>query len=52
MSLTHLLETEPTADDERIKEVIDGVLCRCTGYACIFEAAIAARDSLRAQRAS
>lgn len=49
MSLSQLFESDPSASDERIKEVIDGVLCRCTGYGNILEAAIAARDELKKQ---
>jgi carbon-monoxide dehydrogenase small subunit len=46
MALTHLLEKYPAATDEQLREVIDGVLCRCTGYQHILEAAVSARDTL------
>jgi len=46
MALTHLFTREPSASDNAIAETIDGVLCRCTGYQNIFEAAVAARDAL------
>ena len=38
MTAKALLEKEPDADRERIKEAISGNLCRCTGYQQIFEA--------------
>ena len=46
MALSHLFAREPAASDDDIAETIDGVLCRCTGYQNIFEAAVAARDAL------
>ena len=49
MSLTALFRRTPNASDEEIKEVIDGVVCRCTGYLPIFEAAVSARDQLAAR---
>ena len=38
-----LLTAEPHADKERIREVLSGNLCRCTGYIPIVEAVYAAR---------
>ena len=38
MTANALLEKEPRADRERIREAISGNLCRCTGYQQIFEA--------------
>ena len=38
-----LLTDEPDADRERIREVLSGNLCRCTGYIAIVEAVYAAR---------
>jgi len=38
-----LLTEEPDADKERIREVLSGNLCRCTGYIAIVEAVYAAR---------
>ena len=32
MSLSHLVETEPDADETRVREMLSGHLCRCTGY--------------------
>ena len=40
MSLTQLIEEEPDADAERIKDVLTGHLCRCTGYEDIISAAL------------
>ncbi len=38
-----LLSHEPDADAARIREVLSGNLCRCTGYTTIVEAVLAAR---------
>lgn len=38
-----LLLQEPGADEKRIREVISGNLCRCTGYVPIIEAILDAR---------
>ena len=38
-----LLTREPGADRERIREVLSGNLCRCTGYVPIVEAILEAR---------
>ncbi|HZP75984.1 MAG TPA: (2Fe-2S)-binding protein [Pseudolabrys sp.] len=38
-----LLSEEPHADAERIREVLSGNLCRCTGYVTIVEAVLEAR---------
>ena len=38
-----LLTQEPHADEERIREVLSGNLCRCTGYIQIVEAVMDAR---------
>jgi aerobic-type carbon monoxide dehydrogenase small subunit (CoxS/CutS family) len=42
-----LLSEEPDADKERIREVLCGNLCRCTGYIPIVEAVYAARSAYR-----
>jgi carbon-monoxide dehydrogenase small subunit len=41
----NLLCKEPYADEERIREVLSGNICRCTGYLSIVEAVMAARPS-------
>lgn len=40
-----LLTQEPNADERRIREVISGNLCRCTGYVPIIEAILDARTA-------
>ena len=42
-----LLSREPDADEERIRDVLSGNLCRCTGYIPIIEAAMEARAAYR-----
>lgn len=42
-----LLSAEPEADEERIREVLSGNICRCTGYIPIVHAVIEARDAYR-----
>jgi aerobic-type carbon monoxide dehydrogenase small subunit (CoxS/CutS family) len=40
-----LLTEEPDASKERIREVLSGNLCRCTGYVNIIEAVYEARSA-------
>ena len=42
-----LLSEEPNADKERIREVLSGNICRCTGYIPIIEAVYEAREAYR-----
>jgi aerobic-type carbon monoxide dehydrogenase small subunit (CoxS/CutS family) len=42
-----LLTHEPEADADRIREVLSGNLCRCTGYVPIIEAVLDARTHYR-----
>jgi carbon-monoxide dehydrogenase small subunit len=42
-----LLSEEPGADRERIREVLSGNICRCTGYISIVEAVYEARSAYR-----
>jgi len=42
-----LLTEEPTADADRVREVLSGNLCRCTGYVPIVEAVLDARAAYR-----
>jgi len=44
-----LLTHEPDAGRARIREVLSGNLCRCTGYVPIVEAVFAARGAYRTQ---
>jgi carbon-monoxide dehydrogenase small subunit len=45
-----LLSEEPEADRDRIREVLSGNLCRCTGYVSIVEAVYEARAAYRSDR--
>ena len=48
LTTTHaLLSDEPDADKARIREVLSGNLCRCTGYIPIVEAVYEARSAYR-----
>lgn len=40
-----LLTHEPDADEERIRDVLSGNICRCTGYIPIVEAVLEARSA-------
>ena len=40
---------EPDADKKRIREVLSGNLCRCTGYISIVDAVYEARLAYRTQ---
>jgi carbon-monoxide dehydrogenase small subunit len=42
-----LLTEEPDADEARVREVLSGNLCRCTGYIPIIEAVLDARTAYR-----
>jgi carbon-monoxide dehydrogenase small subunit len=42
-----LLTEEPDADRDRIREVLSGNICRCTGYVNIIEAVYEAREAYR-----
>ena len=44
-----LLTAEPDASEERIRDVLSGNICRCTGYITIIEAAMEARAHYKAQ---
>jgi aerobic-type carbon monoxide dehydrogenase small subunit (CoxS/CutS family) len=45
-----LLSEEPEADEERIREVLSGNLCRCTGYISIIKAVLDARSAYGTER--
>ena len=49
-TLHALLSEEPDASEERIRDVISGNICRCTGYVPIIEAALEARASYQQAR--
>ncbi|MCY4590516.1 MAG: (2Fe-2S)-binding protein [Alphaproteobacteria bacterium] len=40
MSLTCLLEQEPGAREERVREALSGHICRCTGYEALVRATL------------
>jgi len=42
-----LLTEEPDASEDRIREVLSGNICRCTGYIPIIEAVLDARSAYR-----
>ena len=46
-----LLSEEPGADADRIREVLSGNLCRCTGYVSIIDAVLDARAAYQTQKA-
>jgi carbon-monoxide dehydrogenase small subunit len=50
MTAHALLTDEPDADEHRIREVLAGNLCRCTGYLGIVEAVMEARAAYRGKR--
>ncbi len=45
-----LLKEEPDADADRIREVLSGNICRCTGYVQIVEAVLDARAAYKNDR--
>ncbi len=47
MSLDALLRDRPAASEDHIREVLAGHLCRCTGYAPIMKATLAAQKKLQ-----
>mgnify|MGYP001212016020 CR=1 FL=1 len=49
MTAYDLLQREPSPDAEQIREALEGVLCRCTGYHNIVKAVQAAAHKLSLQ---
>jgi aerobic-type carbon monoxide dehydrogenase small subunit (CoxS/CutS family) len=45
-----LLSSEPDADEERVRDVLSGNLCRCTGYVPIVEAVLDARQAYASRK--
>ena len=50
MSMTHLLAHDPAPDEARIREVLSGHLCRCTGYHPIIAAVTEAAARIQAEK--
>jgi 2-furoyl-CoA dehydrogenase 2Fe-2S iron sulfur subunit len=50
MSLDALLDERPDVSETEIREFLSGHLCRCTGYASIVKAAVAAARQRREDR--
>ena len=50
MTAHALLTEEPDADADRIREVLSGNICRCTGYVSIIEAVLDARAAYAGAR--
>jgi 2-furoyl-CoA dehydrogenase 2Fe-2S iron sulfur subunit len=51
VSLDALFSRNPHASEEQIRKQLSGHLCRCTGYAPIMRAALAAAEQLRPESA-
>ena len=49
LSAVALLEENPRLDKAQVRQALAGNLCRCTGYAKIVEAVLAAADEIAAQ---
>ena len=47
VSVTHLLDTNPSPTELEVKEAISGNICRCTGYGRIFAAVHSAAATRR-----
>jgi carbon-monoxide dehydrogenase small subunit len=47
LTVTALLDDNPAATDDQIRQAISGNLCRCTGYGKIVEAALKAAEGAR-----
>ncbi|SIR43678.1 (2Fe-2S)-binding protein [Bosea sp. TND4EK4] len=52
ISLDAFLRTSPNPDEQELREVVGGHLCRCTGYTAIVAAALDAAATLRGEPAS
>ena len=50
MTAHALLSAEPDCDEARVREVLSGNLCRCTGYIGIVEAVLEARSAYKKPR--
>lgn len=50
-TMTALLKDEPDPTADRVREVLSGNICRCTGYIPIVEAVLDAAAAIRAKKA-
>jgi aerobic-type carbon monoxide dehydrogenase small subunit (CoxS/CutS family) len=50
MSATGFLQDNPNPTEEDVRFAIGGNLCRCTGYARVIEAVMAAAQEMRENR--
>ncbi len=50
-TMTALLKEEPDPTPDRVREVLSGNLCRCTGYIPIVDAVLDAAEKIRAAKA-
>lgn len=46
---TYVIEHEPDASRERLRELLAGNICRCTGYQLIIDAVVAAQQKARSE---
>jgi aerobic-type carbon monoxide dehydrogenase small subunit (CoxS/CutS family) len=47
MQVRNTLERNPAANEADLRRAIEGTVCRCTGYAKVVEAALAAAERMR-----
>ncbi|MFQ5826448.1 MAG: (2Fe-2S)-binding protein [Dehalococcoidia bacterium] len=47
LTAKELLDTSPQPTEEEVRQALTGVLCRCTGYAKIVEAVLAAGELMK-----
>jgi 2-furoyl-CoA dehydrogenase 2Fe-2S iron sulfur subunit len=47
MSVSHWLETDPALDEQAVRRMLSGHLCRCTGYAGIVKAVMEVAENRR-----
>ncbi len=47
MAAKDLLDENPAAGEEEVREALRGNICRCTGYVKIVEAVLAAKDKMK-----